>query len=70
VLTTQPGMQIYTGNWLEGCPESISGHNYHAYDGVAIECQNYPDAPNHTDFPSSVLRPGEEYNETIIFIFK
>lgn len=70
ILTTQPGMQIYTGNWLEGCPESISGHNYHDYDGVAIECQNYPDAPNHTDFPSSVLRPGEEYNETIIFIFK
>lgn len=70
VMTTQPGMQIYTGNWLEGCPESISGGNYHDYDGVAIECQNYPDAPNHPEFPNPVLRPGEEFNETIKFIFK
>lgn len=70
VLTTQPGMQVYTGNWLEGCPESISGHNYHDYDGVAIECQNFPDAPNHPEFPSSELRPGEEYKETIKFVFK
>ncbi len=70
VMTTQPGMQVYTGNWLEGCPESISGHQYHDYDGVAIECQNFPDAPNHPDFPSPVLRPGEEFKETIKFIFK
>lgn len=70
VMTTQPGMQIYTGNWLEGCPESASGHRYHDYDGVAIECQNFPDAPNKPDFPSPILRPGEEFDETIKFIFK
>lgn len=70
VMTTQPGMQIYTGNWLDGSPETISGGAYHDYDGVAIECQNYPDAPNHPDFPDPVLRPGEKFNETIKFIFK
>ncbi|WP_363323356.1 hypothetical protein [uncultured Duncaniella sp.] len=48
----------------------MSGHNYHDYDGVAIECQNFPDAPNHPEFPSSELRPGEEYKETIKFVFK
>lgn len=70
IATTQPGMQIYTGNWLAGCPESISGGEYHDYDGVAIECQGFPDAPNKPSFPSSVLRPGEEYDETIVFKFK
>lgn len=70
VETTQPGMQVYTGNWLAGCPESISGGTYHDYDGVAIECQGFPDAPNKPSFPSSVLRPGEKYDETIRFIFK
>lgn len=69
VSTTQPGMQIYTGNWLAGCPESISGGEYKDYDGVAIECQGFPDAPNKPAFPSPVLRPGEEYDETIKFTF-
>ncbi len=69
VATTQPGMQIYTGNWLAGCPESISGGEYKDYDGVAIECQGFPDAPNKPAFPSPVLRPGEEYDETIKFTF-
>lgn len=69
VSTTQPGMQVYTGNWLSGCPESISGGAYDDYDGVAIECQNFPDAPNKPDFPSSRLNPGEKYNEVIRFSF-
>lgn len=70
VSTSQPGIQVYTGNWLEGCPESISGNAYHDYDGVALECQNFPDAPNHSDFPLCVLRPGEIYEEVIKFEFK
>jgi len=70
ILTTQPGMQVYTGNWLAGCPESISSGKYDDYDGVAIECQGFPDAPNKPSFPSSELTPGEKYNETIIFRFK
>lgn len=69
ISTTQPGMQVYTGNWLAGCPESISGGAYADYDGVAIECQNFPDAPNKPSFPSSRLNPGEKYEEVIRFAF-
>ena len=69
IATTQPGMQIYTGNWLAGCPESISGGSYNDYDGVAIECQGFPDAPNKSAFHSPVLRPGEKYDEIIVFKF-
>lgn len=68
VLTTQPGVQIYTGNWLSGCPKGKSGE-YNDYDGVAIECQNFPDAPNKEEYPSPVLRPGEVYQQAIIFAF-
>lgn len=67
VWTDQPAMQVYTGNWLNGSPESKSGRSYNDYDGVALECQNCPDAPNHPNFPSAVLREGEEYKRTIIF---
>ncbi|MBP5498556.1 MAG: galactose mutarotase [Muribaculaceae bacterium] len=70
VFTTQPAAQVYTGNWLAGSPKNESGRSYNDYDGVAIECQGMPDAPNHPNFPSQVLRPGEEYNQTIIFKFR
>ena len=70
VSTDQPAVQVYTGNWLEGCPVSKSGKQYHDYDGVAIECQGMPDAPNHDNFPSQLLRPDEEYRRTILFDFK
>ncbi len=69
VLTTQPGVQIYTGNWLAGCPEGKDGVIYNDYDGVAIECQHFPDTPNKPEYPSAVLRPGETYTEAIIFAF-
>ena len=69
VLTTQPGVQVYTGNWLEGCPEGKAGHVYHDYDGVALECQHCPDSPTEPEFPSTVLRPGETFSEAIIFAF-
>lgn len=69
VYTTQPGVQIYTGNWLEGCPEGKCGRSYHDYEGIAIECQRFPDTPNNPDYPSAVLRPGEVYHEAIIFAF-
>ena len=70
ISTDQPAAQVYTGNWLEGSPLSKSGKQYHDYDGVAIECQGMPDAPNHDNFPSQLLRPDEEYRRTIIFDFK
>ncbi len=61
---------VYTGNWLAGgCPETKTGGRYDDYDGVAIECQNYPDAVNHPDFPSPLLRPGELYCQKIVFRF-
>lgn len=69
VATTQPGVQIYTGNWLEGCPAGKDGNVYADYDGVAIECQGFPDAPNQPSFPSAVLRPGEEFHQCIEFRF-
>ncbi|MDE6769754.1 MAG: galactose-1-epimerase, partial [Muribaculaceae bacterium] len=69
VSTTQPGVQVYTGNWLAGSPLNASGKSYEDYDGVAIEMQGFPDAPNKPGFPSSLLRPGEEYKEVIRFAF-
>ena len=70
VSTDQPAVQVYTGNWLGGCPVSKSGKQYQDYDGVAIECQGMPDAPNHDNFPSQLLRPDEEYRRIILFDFK
>ena len=69
VITTQPGIQVYTGNWLAGCPEGKNGHAYSDYDGVALECQKFPDTPNKPDYPSAVLAPGQVYEEAIIFEF-
>lgn len=69
IYTTQPGVQVYTGNWLTGSPAGKNGHDYQDYEGVAIECQNYPDAPNKEDYPDCVLYPGEVYEEAIIFAF-
>lgn len=69
VSSTQPGVQIYTGNWLAGSPKNKAGREYNDYDGVAIEMQGFPDAPNKSSFPSQLLRPEEEYREEINFAF-
>ena len=69
VSSTQPGVQVYTGNWLDGCPKNKSGLSYNDYDGVAIEMQGFPDAPNKPNFPNQELKPGETYNQTIKFAF-
>lgn len=69
IFTTQPGVQLYTGNWLTGSPLGKSGTEYHDYDAVAIECQGLPDAPNHPEFPSQFLSPGETYRHNITFRF-
>ena len=69
ILTTQPAVQVYTGNWLAGCPEGKSGRHYEDYDAVAIECQHCPDSPNRPEFPTTVLRPGEVFEEAIIWAF-
>lgn len=69
VRTNQPGVQIYTGNWLTGCPVNHSGTRYIDYDGIAIEAQGFPDAPNHPDFPSQLLKAGDEYRRYIEYAF-
>lgn len=65
----QPGVQVYTGNWLSGSPANRSGRSYEDYDGVAVEMQGFPDAPNRPEFPSQLLRPGEIYRRRIDFFF-
>lgn len=69
VETDQPGVQVYTGNWLAGSPANKDSRSYEDYDGVAIECQNFPDAPNKETFPSPYLEPGEVYVRHINFKF-
>lgn len=70
VLTTQPGVQVYTGNYLGGCPMGKRGRIYHDNEAVAIECQHYPDSPNHPDYPTTVLNPGKVYKQVIIYSFE
>ena len=69
VFTTQPGIQVYTGNWLNGCPVGKRGRIYHDYDAVALECQHFPDSPNKPEYPSTILKPGKTFHEAIIFAF-
>ena len=69
ILTSQPGVQLYTGNWLLGSPAGKSGRPYANRDGVALECQGFPDAPNHPNFPDQTLRPGERYIQKIVYAF-
>ena len=69
ILTTQPAVQVYTGNWLKGSPTGKYGREFEDYDAIAIECQHTPDAPNQPGFPTTVLRPGEALEEAIIWVF-
>ena len=69
IITDQPAVQVYTGNWLTGSPKGKDRYDYHDYDAVAIECQDIPDAPNHPEFPSTRLNPGEKYIRHINFKF-
>lgn len=69
VLTTQPGVQFYTGNSLKGTFQGVNGIKYPSYSGFCLETQHYPDSPNHPDFPTTTLRPGETLNSTTIFKF-
>lgn len=67
VLTTQPGIQFYSGNFLDGTIVGIGGRTYRQSDGFALETQHFPDSPNHPEFPSTHLRPGQKYTETTIW---
>lgn len=66
--TTQPGMQLYTGNFLKGEPGK-NGVRYPQYGAFCLETQHYPCTPSHPEFPPVVLRPGEEYHQTTVYSF-
>lgn len=69
VLTTEPGIQLYTGNFLDGTITGKNGAVYQKHAALCLETQHFPDAPNHETFPSTVLRPGETYRHTTIHRF-
>jgi aldose 1-epimerase len=69
VLTDQPGIQFYSGNFLDGTLYGTSNRAYRQSDGLALETQHYPDSPNHPDFPSTVLMPDDTYQSTTIYAF-
>jgi aldose 1-epimerase len=69
VFTTSPGMQFYTGNFLNGTIKGKGGRVYQFRDGFCMEPQCFPDSPNHPNFPTTELKPGEIYKNTIIYKF-
>ncbi len=69
VWIDQPGLQVYTGNFLDGSLQGRSGRSYRARGAICLEPQGFPDAMNHPEFPSIVLRPGEVYRNRIVYRF-
>ena len=69
ILTTQPGMQFYSGNFLDGSFIGKNGVAYVKYAGLCLEPQHFPDAPNHPNFPTTVLRTGEQYRQSTVLRF-
>jgi aldose 1-epimerase len=69
LLSDRPGLQVYTGNSLDGTVRGTSGRLYRQGDGVALEPQVFPDSPNRPEWPSAVLRPGEEYAARLAWVF-
>ncbi len=69
ILTSEPGMQLYTANYLDGSLTGKSGGKYVKHGAVCLETQHFPDSPNKPSFPSTVLRPGERYMTTTIHRF-
>jgi aldose 1-epimerase len=69
VLTTEPGVQLYTGNFLDGTITGKGGKVYKRRYGFCLETQHFPDSPNHPKFPSTTLKPGQIYSSTTVFKF-
>ncbi len=67
VLTTEPGVQVYAGNFLDGTYVGKSGHIYRMGDGIALEPQKFPDAPNHPTFVSARVDPGRPYHHAMVY---
>jgi aldose 1-epimerase len=69
ITTTEPGIQFYSGNFLDGKLVGKGGQTYAHRSGFCLETQHYPDSPNRPNFPSTVLRPGEDYRSKTVFTF-
>ena len=69
VFTDEPGIQVYTGNFLDGTQTGKKGFKYNFRASVCLETQKYPDTPNKPEWPSCILRPGEKYVSNTIFKF-
>ncbi|SEF07716.1 aldose epimerase family protein [Streptomyces sp. Ag109_O5-10] len=69
IATDQPGLQFYSGNFLDGTLTGTSGRTYRQGDGLCLETQHFPDSPNHASFPSTVLRPGQVYRTRTVHSF-
>lgn len=69
LLTDQPGLQVYTGNFLDGSLVGRSGQRLHRLAGLCLEAQGFPDAPNQPRFPDAILRPGQVYRQSTVFEF-
>ncbi|WP_336320377.1 aldose epimerase family protein [Streptomyces lavendofoliae] len=69
IATTEPGVQFYSGNFLDGSLAGPSGRTYRQGDGLCLETQHFPDSPNRPAFPSTVLRPGDTYRSTTVHGF-
>ena len=69
IYTSEPGIQVYTGNFLDGTVTGKNGTAYQQRTAICLETQHYPDSPNQAQFPSTVLRPGEKFESTTIYAF-
>ncbi len=69
VLTTEPGLQFYSGNFLDGTIVGKQGRTYEHRSGLCLETQHFPDSPNHPNFPSTELKPGKRYRSVTAFKF-
>jgi aldose 1-epimerase len=69
VATTQPGIQFYSGNFLDGTIKGKEGTVYEFRSGFCLETQHFPDSPNHPDFPTTILKPGQIYASETVFTF-
>ena len=69
IRTTEPGLQFYSGNFLDGTISGKHGHVYGKRSALCLETQHFPDSPNHANFPSTILRPGQTYETRTVFHF-
>ncbi len=69
VLSTEPGVQLYTGNFLDGSLKGKGGERYNKHAGFCLETQHFPDAVHHANFPSVILRPGAHFHSETIYRF-